>query len=91
MTYTTVATPTAYAGSPRRGPITRLLEDERWLAMTLLLPTVALLGLFIAYPFIEGVRLAVTDAKGLISGQKFNDLNGDNRGGDQRDGDGCNR
>jgi multiple sugar transport system permease protein len=68
MTYTTVATPSVYAGSPKRGPVTRLLEDERWLAMTLLLPTVALLGLFIAYPFIEGVRLAVTDAKVGIPG-----------------------
>src|SRR6202022_3354916 len=36
--------------------------------MTLLLPTVALLGLFIAYPFIEGVRLAGTDAKVGIPG-----------------------
>src|SRR5713226_7226197 len=68
MTYTTVATPSVYAGSPKRGPVTRLLEDERWLAMALLLPTVALLGLFIAYPFIEGVRLAVTDAKVGIPG-----------------------
>src|SRR6266576_2632378 len=61
-------TPSVYAGSPRRGPITRLLEDERWLAMFLLLPTLVLLGLFIAYPFIEGVRLAVTDAKVGIPG-----------------------
>src|SRR5437016_13223708 len=68
MTYTTVATPSAYVGSPKRGPVTRLLEDERWLALTLLLPTVALLGLFIAYPFIEGVRLSVTDAKVGIPG-----------------------
>jgi len=37
MTFTTVAAPRAYAGSPRRGPVTRLLEDERWLAMLLLL------------------------------------------------------
>ena len=29
----------AYAGAPRRGPVTRLLEDERWLALVLLLPT----------------------------------------------------
>src|SRR5437870_2709716 len=68
MTFTTVATPSVCAGSPRRGPITRLLEDERWLAMTLLLPTIALLGLFIAYPFVEGVRLAVTDTKVGIPG-----------------------
>src|ERR1700739_2980314 len=63
MTFATFATPSVYAGSPKRGPITRLLEDERWLAMVLLLPTVALLGLFIAYPFVEGVRLSVTDAR----------------------------
>src|ERR1700757_3761985 len=69
MTYTTLASPTAYAGAPRRGPVTRLLEDERWLAMVLLLPTLALLGLFIAYPFIEGVRLSVTDAKVGVPGQ----------------------
>src|SRR5437762_12165149 len=62
-------TPRAYAGTPRRGPITRLLEDERWLASTLLLPTIALLGLFIAYPFIKGVLLAVTDTKVGIPGE----------------------
>ena len=38
-----------------------VLEDERWLAMALLLPTVVLLGLFIAYPFVKGVLLSVTD------------------------------
>src|ERR1700751_2035585 len=52
-----------YAGAVRRGPLTRLLEEERWLAVALLLPTVVLLGLFIAYPFVKGVELAVTDAK----------------------------
>ena len=69
MTDTTLAAPSVYAGSPKRGPVTRLLEDERWLAMLLLLPTLALLGLFIAYPFIEGVRLSVTDAKVGVPGQ----------------------
>ncbi len=44
-----------YASSVRRWPITRLLEDERWLAFVLLLPTMVLLGLFIAYPFVKGV------------------------------------
>ena len=68
MTFTTVAAPRAYAGSPRRGPVTRLLEDERWLAMLLLLPTVLLLGLFIAYPFVKGVELAVTDTKVGVPG-----------------------
>src|SRR5947209_9816659 len=61
-------TPRAYAGTPRRGPITRLLEDERWLASVLLLPTIVLLGLFIAYPFVKGVLLAVTDTKVGIPG-----------------------
>ena len=53
----------AFAQAPRRGAATRLLEDERWLAAALLLPTVILLGLFIAYPFVEGVLLSVTDTK----------------------------
>ena len=57
-----------YAGTPRRGPLTRLLEDERWLAFFLLLPTVVLLGLFIAYPFIKGVLLSVTDARVGVPG-----------------------
>src|SRR6516162_4409073 len=69
MTFTTLATPTAaYAGAPRRGPVTRLLEDERWLAMALLLPTVVLLGLFIAYPFFEGVYLSITNTKVGVPG-----------------------
>jgi multiple sugar transport system permease protein len=59
----------AYAGTPARGPITRLFEDERWLAIALLLPTVVLLGLFIAYPFVEGVILSVTDAKVGVAGK----------------------
>src|SRR6516162_10000333 len=69
MTFTTLATPTAaYAGAPRRGPVTRLLEDERWLAMALLMPTVVLLGLFIAYPFVEGVYLSITNTKVGVPG-----------------------
>jgi len=69
MTFTTVAAPSVYAGSPKRGPVTRLLEDERWLATVLLLPTIALLGLFIAYPFVKGVELAVTDTKVGVPGE----------------------
>jgi multiple sugar transport system permease protein len=68
MTFTTVAAPRSYVGSPRRGPITRLLEDERWLATLLLLPTVALLGVFIAYPFVKGVMLSVTDTRVGVPG-----------------------
>src|SRR5579872_230558 len=57
-----------YVGTPRRGPITRLLEDERWLASALLLPTIVLLGLFIAYPFAKGVWLSVTDTRVGVEG-----------------------
>jgi multiple sugar transport system permease protein len=68
MSLIAAASPRAYAGSPRRGPITRLLEDERWLALALLLPTLVLLGLFIAYPFFKGVELSVTDTKVGVPG-----------------------
>ncbi|HLH92985.1 MAG TPA: sugar ABC transporter permease [Xanthobacteraceae bacterium] len=57
-----------YAPAPRRSVATRLLEDERWLAAVLLLPTVILLGVFIAYPFVEGVLLSVTDARVGVPG-----------------------
>src|SRR5262249_36184312 len=68
MAVSYVVAPGAYAGTPTRGPLTRLLEDERWLAVFLLVPTVVLLGLFIAYPFVEGVLLSVTDAKVGVPG-----------------------
>ncbi|HZS83968.1 MAG TPA: sugar ABC transporter permease [Stellaceae bacterium] len=58
----------SYAGAPRRGPVTRLLEDQRWLAAVLLAPTIVLLGLFIAYPFVKGVELSVTDATVGVAG-----------------------
>ncbi|OKO84330.1 sugar ABC transporter permease [Bradyrhizobium sp. AS23.2] len=57
-----------YTASVRRWPITRLLEDERWLSFVLLLPTLVLLSLFIAYPFVKGVELSVTDAKVGVPG-----------------------
>src|ERR1700720_3950673 len=56
------------AGAMQRGAVTRMLEDERWLALVLLLPTLALLSLFIAYPFVKGVELSVTDAKVGVAG-----------------------
>jgi multiple sugar transport system permease protein len=68
MAVTEVVTQPVFAQAPRRGAATRLLEDERWLAAVLLLPTVILLSLFIAYPFVEGVWLAVTDARVGIPG-----------------------
>jgi multiple sugar transport system permease protein len=56
------------APAERHSLVSRLLEDERWLALALFLPTVVILGLFIAYPFVEGVLLAVTDAKVGVPG-----------------------
>jgi multiple sugar transport system permease protein len=40
----------------------RALENERLLAAALLAPAILLLGLFIAYPFVMGVWLSLTDA-----------------------------
>src|ERR1700738_689459 len=68
MTFTYAAV-RPYARSPRRGPLTRLLEDERWLAVALLVPTVVLLGLFIAYPFVQGVLLSITDTRVGVPGR----------------------
>ena len=48
--------------APRMGVVTRLLEDERVLGALLLMPTVILLALFIAYPFVKGVWLSLTNA-----------------------------
>jgi multiple sugar transport system permease protein len=64
----------AYAHNSRpatvkRGRFSRLLEDERWLACALFLPTIVLLGLFIAYPFVDGVLLSITNAKVGVPGQ----------------------
>src|SRR5215470_17342116 len=49
-------------------PRLRLLEDERWLALVLLIPTLVLLGLFIAYPFARGILLSVTNARVGVPG-----------------------
>jgi multiple sugar transport system permease protein len=68
MAITSYALIEPYARAPRRGAVTRLLEDERWLALVLLLPTVVLLALFIAYPFVKGVELSVTNARVGVPG-----------------------
>jgi len=68
MAVTSYALTEPYAHATRRGTVTRLLEDERWLALVLLLPTVLLLGVFIAYPFLKGVELSVTDARVGVPG-----------------------
>src|SRR5690349_14218975 len=49
-------------------PRLRLLEDERWLAFVLLVPTLVLLGLFIAYPFVRGILLSVTNSRVGVAG-----------------------
>lgn len=46
--------------APRMGLGMRLLEDERVLGILLLVPTLVLLALFIAYPFVSGVWLSLT-------------------------------
>jgi multiple sugar transport system permease protein len=68
MAITSYALTEPYARVSHRGAITRLLEDERWLALVLLVPTVLLLAVFIAYPFMKGVELSVTDAKVGVPG-----------------------
>ena len=45
-----------------RGPISRMLEREGALAFWLLVPTLVLLTLFIAYPFVVGVWLSLSNA-----------------------------
>ena len=52
----------------RRKPRWRPLENERNLAFLLILPTLVLLGLFIAYPFIRGILLSVTDTRVGVPG-----------------------
>src|SRR5438552_17072421 len=54
------ATTLREAPPPRRQ---RLLEDERWLAFVLLVPTIVLLGMLIAYPFIRGILPSVTNSR----------------------------
>lgn len=69
MAVESIAAAKPYPAAPRRGLVTRVLENERWFAFFLLLPTAVLLGLFIAYPFVEGVLLAVSDAKVGVPGK----------------------
>jgi multiple sugar transport system permease protein len=65
MTAAALSTALGEVPPPRRR---RPLEDERWLALVLLLPTLALLGMFIAYPFLRGILLSVTDSRVGVSG-----------------------
>jgi multiple sugar transport system permease protein len=47
---------------PRSRGLGQAFEDERVLGLLLLLPTLVLLGLFIAYPFVKGVSISLTSA-----------------------------
>jgi multiple sugar transport system permease protein len=49
-------------------PKWRPLESEGNLALMLLLPTLVLLGLFIAYPFVRGILLSVQNARVGVPG-----------------------
>jgi multiple sugar transport system permease protein len=49
-----------HPGTSRPSGLTRFLESERLLAAMLLAPTVVLLGMFIAYPFVMGVWLSLS-------------------------------
>ncbi|MGC2164030.1 MAG: sugar ABC transporter permease [Silvibacterium sp.] len=68
MSLISAARPTVYTPSRRHGPIGRLLEDERWLGLTLLAPTLIVLGVFVAYPFVKGIELSVTDTRVGVPG-----------------------
>ncbi len=66
MVATAVQTvPAPHAPEPRWRP----LENEGWLALVLLLPTLVLLGLFIAYPFIRGIMLSVSSSRVGVPGE----------------------
>jgi len=47
-------------GASRQATLARLLENERLLAGILLAPTVILLTVFIAYPFLMGIWLSLS-------------------------------
>jgi multiple sugar transport system permease protein len=66
MAVTSAQTLPMPSGPPKRW---RPLEDERWLAAVLLLPTLVLLGLFIAYPFVRGILLSVSNSRVGVPGE----------------------
>jgi multiple sugar transport system permease protein len=65
MAVQAITTTLGEAPQPRRQ---RLLEDERWLAFFLIVPTMVLLGMFIAYPFVRGILLSVTSSRVGVPG-----------------------
>ena len=69
MAVTTASVQVLPGGIKSPVPKWRPLEDERWLAALLLLPTMVLLGLFIAYPFVRGILLSVSSARVGVPGE----------------------
>jgi len=65
VTTTTTTTDGIIIAKPKWRP----LENEGNLALLLLLPTLVLLALFIAYPFIRGILLSVTNSKVGVPGE----------------------
>jgi multiple sugar transport system permease protein len=50
-----------HPGASRPAPLSRWLESERVLGLALLTPAVVLLAVFVAYPFVVGVWLSLSD------------------------------
>lgn len=65
MAATTASAGDVVVAKPRWRP----LESEGNFALLLLLPTLVLLGMFIAYPFIKGILLSVQDTRVGIEGK----------------------
>ena len=63
------AVPSIVPVARRAGARGRLLEDERVLGWILLAPTIVLLSLFIAYPFVKGVWISLTSATVGVPGE----------------------
>lgn len=59
---------TATLATTTARPRPSVLDNEQWLAALLLAPTIVLLGIFIAYPFVEGIWLSLTDARVGVPG-----------------------
>ncbi len=64
-----MATAAASVNHQTSHPKASLLDNERWLAFFLLAPTAVLLGLFIAYPFFEGIWLSLTNTRVGVPGE----------------------
>ena len=59
---------TATLATTTARPRPSVLDNEQWLAALLLAPTIVLLSIFIAYPFVEGIWLSLTDSRVGVPG-----------------------